>query len=81
MKLNLLLFASVKEIVGSSIVEMELGDGATLADLADKFYTDYPAAEPLRGSSLFAVNQEIVKLDIILADGDEIALIPPVSGG
>lgn len=69
------LFAVLRERAGSESVELELADGATVRDAI--------AAIPLADGVpvLMAVNREVAADDVVLAPGDELALIPPVSGG
>ena len=60
---------------------VELADGATLADLRGKLVERYPGLTPALATIRWAVNQEFADDDTVLTDGDEVALIPPVSGG
>jgi molybdopterin converting factor subunit 1 len=76
MKIAVRLFAGLRERAGTRTIEVELPDGATAADV-------WPAlalGEEPRGL-LLAVNRAYAQRDAPLADGDEVALIPPVSGG
>lgn len=79
MKLKLLLFGISKEIVGSSTIEFEL-EGSNVNDLKDWIYSTYPKMKGLN-SLMIAVNNEYADDDLELNSMDEIALIPPVSGG
>ncbi|MCU0392109.1 MAG: molybdopterin converting factor subunit 1 [Thermoflexibacter sp.] len=80
MKVSLMLFGITKEIVGNSELKIDLEGNANVAQLLDKLYVDYPKLKSLK-SLLVAVNSEYAEKEHILADSDEIALIPPVSGG
>ena len=62
-------------------VALELPDGATPADAAARLASRYPALEWLRRATKPAVNLEYTTWDHALKDGDEVAFIPPVSGG
>ena len=76
MRVTVRLFAGLREHAGAGRRELELGDGARVADV-------WPALE-LGGEPaglVFAVNRTYVERDLALSDGDEVALIPPVSGG
>jgi len=80
-KIRVRLFAAVKDIVGQREVILDLPAGTTAAGMLDRFAGDYPRLRGLTPSLLFAVNREYVEGTRILAEGDEVALIPPVSGG
>jgi molybdopterin synthase catalytic subunit/molybdopterin converting factor small subunit len=74
MRVAVRLFAGLRELAGRSSLELE--DVATVADVWPRLELgDEPAG------LLYAVNREYVERDRRLADGDEVALIPPVSGG
>lgn len=76
MEVTVRLFAALRERAGSSSVSLDLPDGATVADALR-------ALEDVRGGvqCVLAVNREYAPEDQVLAAGDEVALIPPVSGG
>ena len=76
------LFAILRERAGSSSIEVELPDQATVAD-AFKALSERPPLEGIldRLTVRMAVNREYATMDTKLASGDELALIPPVSGG
>jgi molybdopterin converting factor subunit 1 len=80
-KIRLRCFASVKDLVGQREVLLELPDGMTAGDLLRHVTAEYPSLSRLASSLRLAVNQEYVESGRALADGDEVALIPPVSGG
>ncbi len=80
MRLQILLFGITKDMVGQRILSYELPDQSTVPDLLENLKTDYPALQDL-SSVMIAVNNEYGQKDQILRAGDEIALIPPVSGG
>ena len=81
MKIRLRCFASVKDIVGQRDILLELPEGTTAGRLLQRVAADYPPLARLVSSLRLAVNQEYVDSAHVLADGDEVALIPPVSGG
>ncbi|MBI5850492.1 MAG: MoaD/ThiS family protein, partial [Planctomycetes bacterium] len=72
-------FASVRELFGQDQLTVELHEGATLRDLESALATRHSdfARLPLAR----AVNRAYAKLDTPLKDGDEVAFIPPISGG
>jgi molybdopterin converting factor subunit 1 len=81
MTVRLRFFASLRERLKASAAERTLADGATVADLWAALCRERPDLQPLSASISFAVNREYVEREHVLADGDEVALIPPVSGG
>jgi molybdopterin converting factor subunit 1 len=74
-------FAGHRDIAGRSEEQIELGDGATVGGLWELLVARYPRLAGYSGKLLYAVNQEFSTLETELHDGDEVALIPPVSGG
>ena len=75
------LFAGLREATGSEKVELELPDGALVEDAWRSLAGRHPALEPRRASLAAAVNRAYAGFDAKLAEGDEVAFIPPVSGG
>ena len=80
MKCKVKAFGISRDIVGARDLEMELPDGSTVLDLKNELFKKYPTFVDLK-SLYVALNNEYAKEDAILKAGDEIALIPPVSGG
>ena len=81
MKVNVRLFAGLNELLGQRHVSLELAEGATVAQLRDQLGQEYPAVTPYLTALVCAIDEEYVASDYALHDGDEVALIPPVSGG
>ena len=81
MRLRIRLFAIQRELVGSREVALELPEGATVEDGWSALVGRFPVLAPGRPSVRFARNGEYADPDTALADGDELACIPPVSGG
>ena len=81
MKVQVLYFASCREIVGERQAEMELSDGATVSDLVTQIGSEHPRFQDVARTAMVAVNQEYVEPSHGLSEGDEVAFIPPVSGG
>jgi MoaE-MoaD fusion protein len=81
MKIRLLAFASASDALGAAETEIELPDGADVARLRAELERRYPALGPLWARLAVAVDGEIARPEMVLADGVEIALLPPVSGG
>jgi MoaE-MoaD fusion protein len=80
MKVRVVLFAKPRELVGKPNVELALPAGATAADAWSQLSTTYDLG-PLPRSFRCAVNSEYAGWDDPLKEGDELAVIPPVSGG
>ena len=81
MKVRVRLFASYREAVGLSFVEVPLDDGAAGLSLWSALVARYPALASLPAPSRYAVNDEYVTASRPLRESDEVALIPPISGG
>ena len=75
------LFASLRERAGAGTVSLQLGDGATVADAIAQLRGGALAGLPENAPFVTAVAREYVKADHPLSEGDELALVPPVSGG
>jgi molybdopterin converting factor subunit 1 len=80
MKIHIRLFASLRERLGHSELDREIQGGATVGDLLAVLQSEFPALAGC-GRVAYAVNSEYSDAGRTLADGDELALIPPVSGG
>lgn len=79
MQVRVLCFASAREALGSDQLELELPDGATVGDALEALSGRAPSLLEL--PLAFAVNQDYGDRATVLGDGDELALIPPISGG
>lgn len=77
---SILLFGISRDLVGESVVSLPLRPGTRVADLLDQLHQQYPVLKGIR-SLLIAVNGEYAELEQPITSKDEIALIPPVSGG
>jgi molybdopterin synthase catalytic subunit len=80
-KVTALLFARLREQAGGDRFALELPGGSTVADVYAELRRLHPALEARRNSVRAALNQEFAGWDDPLAEGDEVAFIPPVSGG
>lgn len=80
-RVQVLLFAVLRERVGAASLALTLPDGATGEDLLDALERDHPALRPYRRVVRLAVNETYVPNHARLRDGDDVALITPVSGG
>jgi molybdopterin converting factor subunit 1 len=74
-------FAGHRDIVGRPEIDLPQAEGATVGTLWEQLTAAYPRLAGYSGRLLYAVNQEFAGLATELHDGDEVAYIPPVSGG
>jgi molybdopterin converting factor subunit 1 len=81
MKIKVLFFASCRELVGHKEMEVEMAEGSSAADLKSHLMGCYPRLVGLAPVLSLAVNAEYADEATPLQEGDEVALIPPVSGG
>jgi molybdopterin converting factor subunit 1 len=81
MRVRVRLFAIQRELAGTREHPLELAEGATVEDAWEALIAAYPALAPGRASVRFARNGAYADAATQLADGDEVAMIPPVSGG
>ncbi len=75
------LFAAFGEAYGVSELTLELPPDTPVSQLLESSIAQYPQLEQWRSRTRFGINMEFVSPDTILQDGDEVVLIPPVSGG
>ena len=80
MKYKINLFGVTRDIVGGNIIEVEMSKSADVQTILSELKTKYPKLKDIK-SLLVAVNSEYAESDLTLSENDEIALIPPVSGG
>ena len=78
---TVLLFAAAREAAGRGRLELPHGAGLTAAAVWEALVRESPALAPLAASISVAVNHRFVPRDTALAPGDELAFLPPVSGG
>jgi molybdopterin converting factor subunit 1 len=81
MKISLLFFGVVKDLAGLSGETVDLPEGARVRDLLVHFAQGAPRLEAMLPSLAVAVNREYADAGRVLCEGDEVALLPPVSGG
>jgi molybdopterin converting factor subunit 1 len=80
-QMNILLFASLAEVVGASSVQLDIACPAKVVEVKRALVETFPAAQPILTSSFAAVNLTFAADDDVIQLGDEVAFIPPVSGG
>lgn len=81
MRIQVLFFGQLKEIVGAAHDEVDLSDGSRVEDLFERYGRRFPKLAEFRPSVAASVNQEYAEWRDTLSPGDEVAFLPPVSGG
>lgn len=81
MRIRVLLFGQLKDIVGRPEESLEVQPGTKLSDLMARYAQQFPKFGPIAGSMACSVNREYVSTATMLHDGDEVGFLPPVSGG
>ena len=81
MKVRVLFFASCRDITGTRELEVEVVEGACVGDLRQSLVVRYPGLKGIGPSLSAAVNTDYSGDSAVLSDGDEVAFLPPVSGG
>lgn len=79
--MNVRLFARLRDLAGASELEREIPEGATVRAVWTVLVGDFPALAPYAGSMSCAINADYARMDALVHDGDEVAFLPPVSGG
>ncbi|NJO40103.1 MAG: MoaD/ThiS family protein [Cyanobacteria bacterium CRU_2_1] len=75
------LFAAYQEAYGVPELSLELPIGTTVEGVRDRLLIEHPELEQWRNLTRFGVNLQFVEPDAVLQNGDEVVLVPPVSGG
>jgi molybdopterin converting factor subunit 1 len=81
MLVTIRLFARLREIAGASELERTLPDEATARTAWEAVVDEFPAMADYGAAVSCAVNEEYTRLTALLHEGDEVAFLPPVSGG
>lgn len=81
MRIRVLLFGQLKDIFGRQEDFLDVQPGTTLAALMSRYADQFPRFKPLAGSIACSVNREYAQGSVVLREGDEVGLLPPVSGG
>ena len=81
MNVKVLFFGNLKDIIGKTCEDVNLQEGTNIGGLYDLYATQYPRLMEHSSSVLFAQNREFASRNDALHEGDEIAFLPPVSGG
>ncbi len=80
-QIHIRFFAGHRDIVGQAATTLLVAPDTTVGQVWDRLVEQYPPLKAYSGHLLYAVNQEFSDLATVLQDGDELAFIPPVSGG
>lgn len=75
------LFAAYQEVVGCPELQLEFPPNTPVVAVRDRLIADYPALLPLKDITRFGINLNFAEPETVLHPGDEVVLIPPVSGG
>jgi molybdopterin converting factor subunit 1 len=78
---EVLLFGAAADRAGTRKVELEIEESSTLAEVWPLLAEMYPDLSSMRDTLAFAVNGEYARMDGRVDPGDEVAVLPPVSGG
>lgn len=81
MKVTIRLFARFRDIAGSGDLMRDVPDGSTARDVWNLLAAEHPTLAPFASVSSCAVNEEYAKFETQLREGDDVAFLPPVSGG
>jgi molybdopterin converting factor small subunit len=79
--LTVQLFASIRDAAGREEVVVDLPEDASAADLKGEIARQMPAVEPHMESAAVVINHRVARPHDPIRPGDEVALLPPVSGG
>jgi molybdopterin converting factor subunit 1 len=81
MRVTVRLFARLRDIAGAADLSRDVPPGATAADLWRTLTREFPDMARYDSSISTAVNADYAKMTTVLSDNDEVAFLPPVSGG
>ncbi len=81
MSVKILFFANLRDRAGTKSLELEIPKGITVQGLKDQVARDYPNLKQSMEAVLISINREYAFDETVVADGSEVAMFPPVSGG
>jgi molybdopterin converting factor subunit 1 len=81
MRVTVRLFARLRDIAGAAEMSRDVAAGATILSLWQQLAGEYPEFAEYERSISSAVNADYARMDQALCEGDEVAFLPPVSGG
>ena len=81
MKVRVQFFSQLRDLAGVAELNVDLAEGATVADLLGKIYEKKPALRAHDKTSLVGAGVEFVDRNYVIKSGDEISIMPPLQGG
>ena len=81
MVITVKLFAAYQDAYGLPELRLEVANGSTVSEVGNLIRASYPALHPLAPLTRYGINLNFVEAEAIVQEGDEVVLIPPVSGG
>ena len=81
MKVRAQLFAQLRDLTGRSQIDLDLAESATVGDLLERIYQEFPSLRAQDKSILVGAGVEFVDRSYVLKADEEIAIMPPVQGG
>jgi len=81
MSVKILFFATLRDRAGTKSLDIEIPEGTTVQGLKDQIARDYPNLNQSMEAVLISINREYAFDEAVVADGSEVAMFPPVSGG
>ncbi len=81
MNIKIRLFARYRELVGSTETNLQVQPGITVGTFKNQIDNYFPQLKAYTPTLLIALNGEFVESDLVLKDGDEVAILPPLGGG
>ncbi|OAY54496.1 molybdopterin synthase sulfur carrier subunit [Manihot esculenta] len=80
-KIKILFFARARDITGLTEMPLEVTTGSTTSDCLNKIVAKFPSLEEIRSCIVLALNEEYTTEASVVKEKDELAIIPPISGG
>ena len=80
-RISILYFATVKDATGIRMESIDLSNDTSIREMLSKISIIYPKLKHILNNIQISVNYRVVDLNTVLKEGDEVALLPPISGG